>query len=379
MTCRRENRPEHARARRWAQEAAVRGLVASAVVEMHAAHAAALHDPAGSARDFLGEAALSAVRALNGAGDLTLLPAMHRVMNAVCAVLVDSEAALYGYWMKWRLSNQLGWPLSTGDALRLTSEGSATSLHSSAPALLHALRTRLSMEAASYMNQARGTYPGEMSELDAALGLLHPPDEELEVGEVRIFVEGAGEIPPNPRSTHPLYDGRRPTPPYAVVCDAFPLEPTWCPALPLATHAPRSWGHPHLSPPFCGTRGALHRGQVLWQERPGSPLLLLVVATRENPERVFGATPTHLYWAALLPRPPLLAPEARDGVHAFLRTKEVTPGTGVRLVWLPRASPNDPRGPRALSFTLDWELWCSVWAEWLARLPPQCRWMTIGP
>ena len=44
------------------------------------------------------------------------------------------------------------------DALRLTGEGSATSLHSSAQALLHALRMRLSMEASTYLNQARATY-----------------------------------------------------------------------------------------------------------------------------------------------------------------------------------------------------------------------------
>ena len=31
-----------------------------------------------------------------------------------------------------------------------------------------------------------------MSELAAALHLLHPPHEDLEVGEVTIFVEGAG-------------------------------------------------------------------------------------------------------------------------------------------------------------------------------------------
>ena len=83
MPGRRGNRPEHARARRRVQEATVRGPVAGAVAESHAAHAAALDDPAGSARTFPDEAALQVVRALNRAGALALLPAMHRAMNAV--------------------------------------------------------------------------------------------------------------------------------------------------------------------------------------------------------------------------------------------------------------------------------------------------------
>ena len=67
------------------------------MAETHAAHAAALHDPAGSARIFLGESALPAVRVLNEAGSPELLPAIHRVPNAVCAGLVGPKAALYGY------------------------------------------------------------------------------------------------------------------------------------------------------------------------------------------------------------------------------------------------------------------------------------------
>ena len=144
----RGNGPEHARACRRAQEATVWSLVAGAVTEAHAAHAAALHDPAGSARTFLGEAALPAVHALNKARTPALLPAMHRVMNTVLPGLIGPEAALNGYWMEWRMSNQWDRPLSMGDKLRLTGEESATSLHSSAPALLHALRTRHPMDAA---------------------------------------------------------------------------------------------------------------------------------------------------------------------------------------------------------------------------------------
>ena len=93
--------------------------------------------------------------------------------------------------MEWRESNRSGRPLSMGDTLQLTGAGSAMSLRSSAPALLHALRTRYPGGAAPNLNQARATYPGGVSELDAALHLLHPPDEDLEMGEITVFVEGA--------------------------------------------------------------------------------------------------------------------------------------------------------------------------------------------
>ena len=379
MPRRRGDGPGHTRARRRAQEAAVRGLVADAVAEAKGAHAAARCDLEGSARAFLNETALPAVRALNGAGAPTLLPAMHRIVNAVRPGLISPEAALYGHWMEWRESNRSGRPLSMGDALRMTGAGSAMSLHSSAPALLRALRTRYPRDAAPYLNQARATYPGGVSELDAALHLLHPPDEDLEVGEVTVFVEGADEASARPRPTNPVYDGTGPTPPYAVVYEAFPREPTWCPALPPATHAPRGWANPDLSPPLSRTKGAHHRGQVLWQECPGTPLLLLVVATRGDPGRILGITPTHLYGATPVPRPPLPAPASRDGVHTFLRTQEVTAVTGVHLVRLPPAPLDDPRGPRALSPAPDWELWRDAWAAWLPRLPSQCRWMAADP
>ena len=65
--------------------------------------------------------------------------------------------------MEWRTSNRLGRPLSMADTLRLTGAGSATSLHSSAPGLLHALRTRCPGDTAPYLNQARATYPGGLS------------------------------------------------------------------------------------------------------------------------------------------------------------------------------------------------------------------------
>ena len=226
MPRRRGDGPGHARARRKAQEATVRGLVADAVAEAHQAQAAARRDPTGSARAFLNETALPAVRALNGAGAPTLLPAMHRIVKAIQPGLIGPEAALYGHWMEWRESNRSGRPLSMEDTLRLMGAGSAMSLRSSAPALLHALRTRYPGDTAPYLNQAGATYPGGVSELNAALHLLHPPDKDLEVGEITVFVEGADEVPARPRPTNPVYDGTRPTPPYAIVCEAFPRKPT---------------------------------------------------------------------------------------------------------------------------------------------------------
>ena len=119
------------------------------------------------------------------------------------------------------------------------------------------------------------------------------------------------------------------------MCEAFPREPSWCLALPPATHAPRGWAHPRLSPPLSRTRGAHHRGQVLWQERPGTLLLLLVVTTRRDPGRVLRVSSTHFYGAAPVPPPPLPAPEERDGLHTFLWTQGVTAVTEVHLVRLP--------------------------------------------
>ena len=75
-------------------------------------------------------------------------------------------------------------------------------------------------------------------------------------------------------------------------------------------------GQPNLSPPLSRTRGAHNRGLVLWQERPGTPLLLLVVTTRGDPEQVLGVTPTHSYGAAPVRRPPPPgAPGAGRGTH----------------------------------------------------------------
>ena len=249
MRRRRGDGPGHARARRKAQEATVRGLVADAVAEAHEAHAAARRDLTGSARAFVNETALPAVRALNGAGAPTLLPAMHQIVNAIQQGLISPEAALYGHWMEWRESNRSGRPLSMGDTLQMTGAGSAMSPRSSAPALLHALRTRYPGNTAPYLNQARATYPGGVSELDAALHPLHPPDEYLEVGEITVFVEGADEAPARPRPTNLVYDGTRPTPPVRHRMQGVPRGAHLVPRPPAGDAPAPGLGQPRPAPP----------------------------------------------------------------------------------------------------------------------------------
>ena len=208
MPRRRGDGPGHAGARRKAQEATVRGPVADAVAEAHKAHAAARRDLTDSARAFLNETAHPAVRALNRAGAPTLLPAMHRIVNAI-----QPGAHQPG-----------GGPLRELDRVARVQPVGPAPVHGEYPAadgsgVRHvppqqrpspAARPQ---DAAPYLNLAGATSPGGVSELDAALHLLHPPDEDLEVGEITVFVEGAEEAPPGPWPTNPVYDGTRPTPP----------------------------------------------------------------------------------------------------------------------------------------------------------------------
>ena len=130
-----ENGPTRARCR--AREAVERDRVAGAVAQAHSAHAAALQDLGGSMRTFLCKAALPAVWALRGARALTLLPAMHRILNAVRPGLLDPGAAFCGLWIERHLSYQAGLPLLIGDTLRLTGKRLATALRSSAPKGCH--------------------------------------------------------------------------------------------------------------------------------------------------------------------------------------------------------------------------------------------------
>ena len=316
MPCRRGDGPGHARARRRAQEATVRGLVVDAVAEAHEAHAAARRDPTGSARASLNETALPAVRALNGAGAPTLLPAMHRIVNAIQPGLISPEAALYGHCMERRESNRSGRPLSMGDKLRLMGAGSAMSLRSSAPALLHALRTRWPGDTAPYLNQGRATYPGGVSKLDAALHLLHPPDDDLEVTEIRLFVKGADEAPTRPRPTKPVYDGSRPTPPYAIVCEAFPREPIWCPC-PPAGDARAPWlGQPRSVPPPLQNQGCPPQGAGPLARAPWHPPAPPRRCDPQGPGTGPGDHPHPPLWgSSRTPAPPPGARGAGRGTH----------------------------------------------------------------
>ena len=84
-------------------------------------------------------------------------------------------------------------------------------------------------------------------------------------------------------------------------------------------------------------------------------------------------------WGSPPPTCTVPEPAARKGVRTFLRTQEVTAVTGVHIVRLPSAPPDEPRGPRALSPAPDRDLLRDVWAAWLIHLPPQCRWRATGP
>ena len=172
-----------------------------------------------------------------------------------------------------------------------------------------------------------------------------------------------------------MYDGTRPTPPYAIVCEALPLMPR----PPAGDARPPRLGQPRPVPPplqdqGCPPQGAGPLARVPWHP-PAPP--------RRRDPRGPGAGPgDHPHppsGAAPVPRPPLPAPAARDGVHTFLRTQEVTTVTGVHLVRLPQTPPDDPRGPRAQGTAPDLGLWRDAWVAWLPRLPSQCRWMAAGP
>ena len=134
--------------------------------------------------------------------------------------------------------------------------------------------------------------------------------------------------------------------------------------------APRL-GQPRPAPPplqnqGCPPQGAGPLAGVPWQP-PAPP--------RRRDPRGPGTGPgdqSHpALWGSTRTPPPLPAPAVRDGVHTFLRTQEVSAVTGVHLVRLPPAPPDDPRGLRALSPAPDWELWRDAWAAWLPRLPSQ--------
>ena len=253
------------------------------------------------------------------------------------------------------------------------------SLHSSAPVPLHALRTRCPADTAPYLNQARATYPGGVSELDAALHLLHQPDEDLEVAKITVFVEGADEAPSPPPPDQPGVRRHQTNPPVHRRVRGVPQGARLVPRPPAGDARNPRLGQPAPIPPPLQDQGSRPQREGPLARAPGHPPAPPRRRDPGKPGPGPGDHPHPPVQGSPRNRPPLLAPAARDGVHTFLRTQEVTAVTGVHLVGLPSAPPNDPRGPSALSPAPDWELWRDVWAAWLTRPPAQCRWMAAVP
>ena len=303
---------------------------------------------------------------------------MHRIVNAIQPGLIGPEAALYGHWMEWRETNRSGRPLSMGDTLRLTGAGSAMSLRSSTPALLHALRTRYPGDTAPYLNQAWATYPVGVFELDAALHLLHPPDEDLEVGEITVFVEGADEAPARPRPTNPVYDGTRPTPPYAIVCEAFSREPTWCPPSRRRRTRPAAGPTQNCPPPLqnqeCPPQGADPLVRAPWHP-PALP-------RRRDPRGPGTGPGDHphppLWGSTRTPPPPPGARGAGRGTHLSGNT-----GGHRRYAGPPSAAPPGTTGRPPGAQGPEPRPRLGAVARRVGRVapppPPQCPWMAASP
>ena len=248
--------------------------------------------------------------------------------------------------MEWRESNRSGRPLSMGDTLRPTGVGSAMSLRSSAPALLHALRTRYPGDTAPYLNQARATYPGGVSELDAALHLLHPPDEDLEVAEITVFVEGADEAPARPRPTKLVYDGTRLTPPVRHRMRGVPQGAHLVPRPPAGdARAPRL-GQPRPVPPplqnqECPPQGAGPLARAPWHP-PAPPRRRHLRGPGKGP----GDDPHPPLWGSTrTPPPPPGAGGAGRGTHLPANTGGHRRYGGPPSAAPPRHHPTTPGGP----------------------------------
>ena len=240
---------------------------------------------------------------------------MHRIVNAVQPGLISPEPALYGHWMEWRESNWSGRLLSMGDTLRLMGAGSAMSLRSSAQALLHALRTRCPGDTAPYLNQAQATYPGGVSELDAVVHLLHPPDEDLEVGKITVFVEGADEAPTRPRPTILIYDGARPTPPYAVMCEAFPRGPPGDPPPRRRRTRPAAGPTQTCPPPSLGPGSPTTGGRSSGKNARAPPCSSSSLRPAGTRSESWGSPRTPLRGSTRTPPPPPGARGAGRGTH----------------------------------------------------------------
>ena len=162
-----------------------------------------------------------------------------------------------------------------------------------------------------------------------------------------VFPEGAGEVPTRPRPTNPVYNGTRLTLSYAVMCEAFRREPTWCPALPAATHPPRGWGGRTTPPPLQDQR-CLPQGAGPLARAPGHP----PAPPRRHGPRGPGAGPGDL------PHPPLQgsarAPPPPSGASGAERGARLPANTGGHRCYrgpLSAAPPSVTRRPPGAQYT----------------------------
>ena len=370
----------HTRARRKAQEAAVRGLVADAVAEAHEAHAAARHDLTGSVRAFLNETALPAVRALNGAGAPTLLPAMHQMVNTVQPGFISPEAALYGRWMEWRESNRSGRPLSSGGYPAADGSGVRHVPPQQRPSPAARPQDALPRGRGPVPEPGAGHIPGGSVRAGCGAplstptgrgpgggrdhgvrgrrgrGARPPPTDQPGVRRHQAYPPVRHRMRGVPQGAHlvPRPPSRRRTRPAAGPTQTCPT-PSPGPGVP--TTGGRSSGKSALAPP-CSS----------WSSRPAG--------TRSGS---WGSPPPTSMGQHPYPAPPSRRPRRGTEYTPSCEHRRSPPLPGFNLVRLPPTPPDDPRGPRALGPAPDSGLWLDAWGAWLPGLPSQCRWMAAGP
>ena len=375
MLRRRGNGTEHARARRRAQEATVRSLVADAVTEAHAAQAAALHDPAGTGRTFVSEAALPAVCALNGMGAPALLPAMHQIVIAVQPGLKGPQ----------------GSPLRVLDGVaHVPPMGPAPVNGGHAAADGRRVGRVPPQQRPGPAARPEDTAPHGRSPVNEP-GAGHVPRRSVRTGRGAPALTSAGRGLRSGRSQGILGRCRRDAhppppdepgigrhqadPPGTLSCARCFAEsppgvpPSHRPLTRPAARPTRPW------PPLLSrTRGAHHKGHVHWQERPGNPLLLLVFTPRGS----WGSPPSTSTGQRPCPVPPSQRPRRGTGCRPSCEYRRhrryggppcAAPPGIIRLP--PGAQGPEPHPGR--------ELWRGEWATWLTRLLRQCRWMAAVP
>ena len=213
--------------------------MANAVTEANQPQAAAQHDTAGSARTLLGEAALLAVRALNGAGAPTLLPAMQTIMNAIPVGAHRSQ----------------GSPLRVLDGVAHVQPVVPAPVHGGRPAadgrgVGHVPAEQRPSPAArpeDTLHQERGAIP------EPSAG--HVPGRSVRTGRGTPPSTSIGRGPPAPaQQTRRTTAPRRPPPPTPLCARRSPESPPGVPS----THRPHdrpAAGPARACPPPCRGQG----------------------------------------------------------------------------------------------------------------------------